>query len=39
MHVCRYATNKKEYINEIEDKYQLVKREGIKVNFSRSHDV
>lgn len=30
---------KKEYINEIEAKYQLVKSEGIKQNLFRNHDV
>lgn len=30
---------KMEYINEIEAKYQLVKREGIKQNLFRNHDI
>lgn len=30
---------KKEYINKIEAKYQLVKRKGIKQNLFRNHDV
>lgn len=30
---------KQEYINEIEVKYQLIKREGIKQKVFRNHDV